>query len=115
MVRKRSWPAVSHWKSKSLSPAVSISYNSLECTTYDLQLHGLAIKLYRSDLLYRVLENGKLVKVGVRSTYKVNTDGGNIGLSVGIVGESQQQARLSNTGVTDEEELEKVIVSRHRK
>lgn len=77
-----------------------------------MQLHGLAIELYRSDLLHRVLENDKLVKVGVRSTYKVNTDGGDVGLSVGIVGESQQQARLSNTGVTDEEELEKVIVSR---
>lgn len=59
-----------------------------------------------------MLENDKLVKVGVRSTHKVNTDGGDVGLSVGIVGESQQQARLSNTGVTDEEELEKVIVSR---
>jgi hypothetical protein len=44
-------------------------------------------------------------------TYKVNTDGGDVGLGVGVIGESQQQTRLSNTGVTDEEELEEVVVS----
>lgn len=43
--------------------------------------------------------------------YKVDTDCGNVGLGVGVVGKSQEQARLSNTGVTDEEQLEEVIVS----
>lgn len=47
-----------------------------------------------------------------KSTYKVNTDGGNVRLGVGVIGKSQQQTRLSNTGITDEEELEEVVVSR---
>ena len=44
-------------------------------------------------------------------TYKVNTDSGNIALCVCIVGKTKEQARLSDTGVTDEEELEEVVVS----
>lgn len=44
-------------------------------------------------------------------THKVDTDGGNVGLGVGVVGKSKQQARLSNTGITDEEELEEIVVS----
>lgn len=57
----------------------------------DLQLHGLAIEFYRSDL-------------------EIDTDGGDVRLGVGVIGKSQQQARLSNTGITDEEELEEVVV-----
>jgi len=62
-----------------------------------------------------LLRKGIVEKDGPRgaknSTYKVNTDSRDIALSVGIIGETKQQARLSNTGVTDEEELEEVIVS----
>lgn len=43
--------------------------------------------------------------------YKVDADCGNVGLGVGVIGKSQEQTRLSNTGVTDEEQLEEVIVS----
>ena len=43
--------------------------------------------------------------------YKVNADGGDVGLCVGIVGEPQEQARLADTGVTDEQQLEEVVVS----
>lgn len=45
-------------------------------------------------------------------TNEIDTDGGDVGLGVGIIGKSQQQARLSNTGISDEEELEEIIVSR---
>jgi hypothetical protein len=44
--------------------------------------------------------------------YEVDTDGRDVGLGIGIVGESQQQARLADTGVSDEEELEEVVVSK---
>src|SRR5690242_9536395 len=44
-------------------------------------------------------------------TYKVDADGGDVALCVCVVGEPEQQARLSNTRVTDEEELEQVVVS----
>lgn len=45
------------------------------------------------------------------STYEVNADGRDVALSVGVVGESEQQTRLSDTGVTDQKELEEVVVS----
>ena len=44
-------------------------------------------------------------------TYEIDSDGGDVGLGVGIIGETQQQARLSNTGVTDKQKLEEVVVS----
>lgn len=44
-------------------------------------------------------------------TYKVNTDSRNIGFRVGVVGETKEQARLSDTGISDEEKLEEVVVS----
>ena len=46
-----------------------------------------------------------------RCTHKVDADGGDVALCVCVVGESKQQARLSDTRVTDEEELEEVVVS----
>ena len=45
------------------------------------------------------------------SAYKIDTNGGNVGLGVGIVGKSEEQAGLSNTGISDEEELKEVVVS----
>lgn len=43
--------------------------------------------------------------------YEVDTDCGDVGLGVSVVGESQEQTGLSNTGVSDEEQLEEVVVS----
>ena len=44
-------------------------------------------------------------------TYEVNPNSRDVAFRVGVIGETEQQARLSNTGVSDEEELKKVIVS----
>jgi hypothetical protein len=44
-------------------------------------------------------------------THKVNADRGDVALCVCVIGKSKQQARLSDTRITDEEELEEVIVS----
>ena len=46
-----------------------------------------------------------------RQTHEVDTDGRNVALSVCVVGKTEQQAGLSDTRVTDEEELEEVVVS----
>jgi hypothetical protein len=46
-----------------------------------------------------------------RQTHKINTNGRDVALCVCVVGETQEQARLSDTRVTDEEELEEVVVS----
>lgn len=48
---------------------------------------------------------------GRHPTYEVNTDGGNVALGVSVVCESKQQTRLSDTGITDQEELEEIVVS----
>ena len=43
--------------------------------------------------------------------YEIDTNRGNVGLGVRVIGKTQQQARLSHTGITDEEKLEEVVVS----
>ena len=47
--------------------------------------------------------------------YEVNPDGGYVAFGVCVVSKSKEQARLSYTGITDEEKLEKVIVSEQEK
>lgn len=106
MVRKRSWPAVSHCDTVSELAWAVVGFHM----TYDLELHGLAIEFDSSDFLQIVQHSFSSVRT-VISTYEIDTDGRNVGFCVGIVGETQQQARLSNTGVTDKEELEEVVVS----
>jgi hypothetical protein len=54
------------------------------------------------------------VEGSASKTYEVDTDGGDVALGVGVVCEPEKQARLSDTGVADEEELEKVVVSGRR-
>jgi hypothetical protein len=87
MVRKRSCPAVSHCGHRqpipNLLPRIS---------THDLELHGLAIKLNRPDL-------------------EVDTDRGDVALGVCVVRESKEQARLPDAGVSDEQQLEQVVIS----
>lgn len=45
------------------------------------------------------------------NTYEVHTDSGDVTFCIGIIGKTQQQARLPNTGVPDEEQLEQIVVS----
>lgn len=81
--------------------------------TNDLKLHCLAIELDGSDFLRGSVSPRPAGNHGAEgvSTYEVNADGRDVALSVGVVGESEQQTRLSDTGVTDQKELEKVVVS----
>lgn len=81
--------------------------------TYDLKLHRLAIEVYRADFLESRSApgdvNGEVRDAG--QTHEVDTDGRDVGFRVGVIGEPQEKAGLSNTGVSDEEELEEVVVS----
>ena len=43
--------------------------------------------------------------------YEVNTDGRDVAFCVGVVCESKQQAGFSYSRISDQEELEEVIVS----
>lgn len=81
--------------------------------TYDLQLHRLAIEVYRADFLESRSApgdvNGQVRDAG--QTHEVDADGRDVRLRVGVIGEPQEEAGLSYTGVSDEEELEEVVVS----
>jgi len=41
---------------------------------------------------------------------EINTNGGDVGLSVSVIGKTEEKARLSNTRVTNQQEFEKVVV-----
>ena len=62
----------------------------LSCGVPDLQLNRLAVHLDRADL-------------------EVDADGGDEGLGVGVLGEAQEQAALSDAAVADEQQLEEVV------
>eukprot|EP00958_Prasinococcus_capsulatus_P025033 scaffold4075_cov299-Prasinococcus_capsulatus_cf.AAC.6 len=49
-----------------------------------------------------------------RGAYKVDTDGTDVGLCVCVVGEPQQEARLSHTRVSNQEELEQVVTAQRQ-
>ena len=48
------------------------------------------------------------------TTYKINANGGNIRLGVRVVGESEQQTRLSDTGISNEQEFKEIIAAKNR-
>lgn len=62
-------------------------------TTYDLQLDGLAFQLDGSD-------------------FEIDTNGRNVAFGVGVISETQQQARFTNARIADKEELEQVVAAR---
>lgn len=51
----------------------------------------------------------------VRVTYKIDTDSGDVALSVSVVGKTKKKARLSDTAVADQQKLEEVIAMRLKK
>jgi hypothetical protein len=54
--------------------------------TYDLQLDSLSLQLDRPDL-------------------EIDTDGRDVGLGVGVIGESQEKTGFPNTRISDQEKL----------
>jgi hypothetical protein len=90
-------------------------------STYDLKFHGLSIELDSSDFLGGGQNQHDVSPLSTKSyhptegeervTHEINADSRNVAFGVGIVRKSKQQARLSDTGVADEEKLEEVIVS----
>jgi hypothetical protein len=77
---------------------------------YDLQLHRLAVELDGPDFLQQSVD-ARRRGCSRGGAYEVDADGGDVGLCVGVVGEPQEQARLADTGVTDEQQLEEIVVS----
>lgn len=59
----------------------------------NLQFDGLAVELDGANL-------------------KVHSDGGNVGLGVGVVSESEQQTGFADSGVSNQEQLEQVVAKK---
>lgn len=53
-----------------------------------------------------------LMEQSLKTTHEINSNSGNIGLSVCVISKSEQETRLSNTGVSDKEKLEEIIAAR---
>ena len=53
--------------------------------------------------------NAAFRSVSSRTTYKVDSNRRNVGFRVSVIRKSKEQARLSYTGVSNEEELEEII------
>jgi hypothetical protein len=43
--------------------------------------------------------------------HKINADGRNVAFRIGVIGESQEEAGLSDTRVTNKQEFEEIVVS----
>ena len=54
----------------------------------DLEFDGLAVQLDRSDL-------------------EVDADGRNVALGVGVIGETEQEARFADAGISDDDDFER--------
>lgn len=81
---------------------------------YNLKLHSLAVEFDGPDFLEPQLDCYNAYNVKDRNegvTYKIHANRGDVAFRVGIVGESKEQARLSNTGVSNKQELEEIVVS----
>ena len=65
----------------------------MSCCVPNLEFDGLSVELDGSDL-------------------EVHADGGNVTLRVRVVRESQEEARLSNAGITDQKQFEQIITEK---
>ena len=59
------------------------------------------------DIHYYVLYMQRMA-----GTYEINTNGTNVRLGVSVIREPEKQARLSDSGVSDQEEFEQVVAER---
>jgi hypothetical protein len=80
-------------------------------SAYNLQLDGLAIEFNSADFLRHVSLSRADRRRICGCTHEVDTDGRNVALCVCVVCETEKQAGLSDTGVSDQEQLEEVVVS----
>jgi len=63
----------------------------LSCSIPNLEFDGLSVKLDGPDL-------------------EVDSDGGDVGLGVGVVGETEEETTLSYSAISNKKELEEVVV-----
>jgi len=67
------------------------SKSFLSCCVPNLQLDCLSLEFDGAD-------------------FEVDSDGGDVALCVSVVGESKQKTRLAHTRITDQQQLEKVVI-----
>ena len=77
-------------------PGCDCSKSFLASSVPNLQLDGFAVQFNGSNL-------------------EVDTNGADVALGVSVVRKPQQKARFTNTGVTDQKQLEQIITEKKRK
>lgn len=111
MVRKRSWPAVSHYALVSFGP--SMPYRAAEkLTIWSLTVlpSSSIVRILKSTwTLYQLsIHRDKQPKYATSSDGQLtqtHSDGRDVALGVGVVGKSEQKTRLSDTRVTNQQKL----------
>ena len=83
-----------HWEQN--LPGCDCSKSFLASSIPNLQLDGFAVQFNGSNL-------------------EVDTNGADVALGVSVVRKPQQKARFTNTGVTDQKQLEQIITEKKRK
>ena len=106
MVRKRSWPAVSHYDSFSPRSLLFEDVHFLQFVAspscHPTRSSGFSGQP-RQQWSSGAFDNNR--------THKVDPDRRNVALGIGVVRKPQEQAGLPHTRVTDEQKLEEVVVS----
>jgi hypothetical protein len=110
MVRKRSWPAVSHYQELARARCGRKGGGGLTIWSFTVLPSSSMVRIFCSGCQHMC---GPAAGKGGGGTHKVDADCGDVRLGVRVVGETEQQARLADTGVADEEELEEVVVPAH--
>ena len=81
------------WDNFGYTPGCDCSESFLASSIPDLQLDGFAVQFNGSNL-------------------EVDTNGADVALGVSVVRKPQQKARFTNTGVTDQKQLEQIITEK---
>ena len=84
------------WDNFGYTPGCDCSESFLASSIPDLQLDGFAVQLNGPNL-------------------EIDTDGADVAFGVGVVREPQQKARFTDSGVTDQKQLEQIITEREKK
>jgi len=92
-------------------------FDADKTSTYNLKLDGFVVEVNGFNLLlicgkWFINAPAGVVQQSFRnvSTYKVDTNGRNVVLGISLIRELQQDTRLPDTAITNDEQLEKAVV-----
>ena len=103
-MRKRSWPAVSHYCLRQFQDSKAGLRGHTICSFTVLPSSSIV-------RIFCYCQPRHSISIRTDSPYKVDAYGGDVAFGVGVIRESEQQAGFSDAGVTDKKKFEEVVVS----